>query len=227
MFLTRLKITLAVLLLIAVVASGAGFLLPAQATETPQPKQAERPASQNQDRPATEPRPVNVQQDGQVRSLAWSADGKTLATVGIVYEVVVFGDGAGNPTDKGAVFPNSTIKLWDAKGKLQRSLSEERHTFIAALAFSADAKTAAVSTSKHILTANPDDPLKYETEVRVMDAQAWALKHKVKADGFASALAFSPDGTRLALGGRSRLADNGSFLKLWDVQKEKAIGGTA
>jgi len=59
-----------------------------------------------------------------------------------------------------------------------------------------------------------------------MDAQTWALLHTVKAGGFASTLAFSPDGTRLALGGRSRLADDAACVRLWDVRKEKSLGGT-
>src|SRR5439155_22970335 len=88
---------------------------------------------------------------------------------------------------------------------------------------SAGGKTAAISTSKHVLTNQPKNPIKFETEVRVMDAQTWALKHKVKTDGFASVLAFSPDGTSLALGGRS---GDKAFVRLWDVQKQKVMGGT-
>jgi WD40 repeat protein len=167
-------------------------------------------------------RPVVVQEDAQIRSLAWSANGKVVATVGIVYEIVDFTDADGKFTGKGACWPNSTIKLWDATtGQLQRSLDEEKHTYIAAIAFSPDGKTVAISTSKH-----HEDPLKFVTEVRVLDAQTWALKHKVDVAGFATALVFSPDGTTLALGGRSRLAENGSFVKLWDVRQEKTIGGT-
>jgi RNA polymerase sigma factor (sigma-70 family) len=165
---------------------------------------------------------VIAREDAQIRSLAWSANGKTLATVGIVYDVVEFTDGDGKPRGQGACWPNSTIKLWDAKtGELQRSLAEEQHTLIAAIAFSADGKSAAVSVSKH-----HQDPLKFQAEVRLVDAKTWALKHKVEVAGFASALAFSPDGTRLAVGGRSRLAAKGSQVKLWDVRQQKVIGGT-
>jgi RNA polymerase sigma factor (sigma-70 family) len=223
MLLTRLKIAAAVLLAVVVVAAGAGVVfLPARAAEPPRPPKAEPPAAQREGEPAAEPRPVAVREDAQVHGLAWSADGKTLATVGIVYEVVEFTDGDGKPTGKGACWPNSTIKLWDPRtGELKLALGEEEHTYVAAIAFSADGKTAAVSTSKH-----HQDPLKFVTEVRVLDARTWALKHKVEASGFASALAFSPDGRRLALGGRSRRAADGSFVKLWDVRQAKVIGGT-
>jgi len=40
------------------------------------------------------------------------------------------------------------------------------------------------------------------------------------------AVAFSPDGKTLAMGGASPRAEGGCFLKLWDIQKEKLIGGT-
>jgi WD40 repeat protein len=40
------------------------------------------------------------------------------------------------------------------------------------------------------------------------------------------AVAFSPDGKTLAMGGASPRVKGGCFLKLWDVQKETLIGGT-
>ncbi len=168
--------------------------------------------------------PVVVREDAQVRTVVWNANGTILATIGIVFETVNFTDGDGKPTGTGGIIPHSTIKLWDATtGKLMRSLGEEEGTYLAAIAFSADGKTAAVSVSKHILTKDPESPLKFETEVRVLDAQTWALKHKVKT--FASALAFSPDGKRLALGGRSRLTEDAAFVRLWDVEKQELLGG--
>jgi RNA polymerase sigma factor (sigma-70 family) len=225
MFLTKLKIATAVLL--AVVAAMVGVALATfqtQAAQQPQPAKVERRAPQDEGKPKAEPKPVVVQEDAQIRQLAWSANGKILATIGIVYETVAFTDADGKPTDSGGVIPHSTIKLWDATtGKLKRSLGEEKDTYIAAIAFSADGKTAAVSTSKHVLTKQPNNPIRCETEVRVMDAETWALKHKVKTDGFASALAFSRDGMCLALGGnRNHIA----FVRLWDVQKQKMMGGT-
>jgi WD40 repeat protein len=62
--------------------------------------------------------------------------------------------------------------------------------------------------------------------VRLVDAETWELKDKLDLDGSVMALAFSPDGKRLALGGGSYLAENGSFVQLWDVEKKKRIGGT-
>src|SRR5262249_56303376 len=106
--------------------------------------------------------------------VAWKEDGRVVATIGIVYELVDFTDGDGKPTGRGGIIPHSTIKFWDARtGKLKRSLDEEKNTYIAAIAFSADGKTAAVSVSKHVLTTDREAPLKFETEVRVMDAQTW------------------------------------------------------
>src|SRR5262249_57145851 len=114
-----------------------------------------RPATQNGNQPI-ESKPVAVPQDAQVRSLAWSSNGKMVATVGIVYEIVEFTDGDGKLTGSGGVIPHSTIKFWDATtGELKRSLGEEKDTYIAAIAFSADGKTAAISTSKHVVTNQP------------------------------------------------------------------------
>jgi RNA polymerase sigma factor (sigma-70 family) len=227
MSLTKLKIAAAVLAVLVVVAVGAGGILRRmQAAEPPLRPQAHKPPALEGDRPNDAPKPIAVQEDADIRTVAWNANGKILATIGIVYELVDFTDGDGKPTGTGGIIPHSTLKFWNATtGKLKRSLDEEKDTYIAAIAFSADGKTAAVSVSKHVLTKDREAPLKLETEVRVMDAQTWALKHKI--DGFASALAFSPDGMRLALGGKSGSGDDGAFVRLWDVQKQKLIGGTA
>jgi WD40 repeat protein len=63
-----------------------------------------------------------------------------------------------------------------------------------------------------------------------MDAEKWELKRNVDSDSFNGrlvyAVAFSPDGKTLAMGGASPRVKGGCFLKLWDVQKDKLIGGT-
>jgi WD40 repeat protein/thiol-disulfide isomerase/thioredoxin len=248
MFLNQMKIgVVAVLLMFITVGVGGlalhGFAGDGQAQDDKPPtggkpvaaslKPADWPVQGKQgptDKPVDQPvkeqaaKPVVVQEDAQIRTVAWSSHGKILATIGIVYEHVTFTDGDGTPTDRGGLIPHSTIKLWDATtGELKRSLGEEKDTYIAAIAFSADEKTVAISTSKHVVTNQPTNPIRFETEVRVMDAQSWKLKHKIKS--FASALAFSPDGTRLALGGNSGFSDN-AFMRLWDVQKQEMMGGT-
>jgi RNA polymerase sigma factor (sigma-70 family) len=231
MFPSKLTIASAVLAALVVIAlSVSGVLHQKQAAAQPERPRAKEPVAQKEDRSKAESRPVVVREDAQIRTVAWSANGKILATIGTVYAEVDFGivigdDGA--PTRRGGIFPHSTIKLWDATtGDLKQSLGEEKDTFIAAIAYSADGKSAAVSASKHILPKTPEAPVMFETEVRVLDVQTLALKHKVKGVSFASALAFSPDGTRLALGGRSRLAEDAAFVRLWDIQKQKLIGGT-
>src|SRR5262249_57944183 len=59
------------------------------------------------------------------------------------------------------------------------------------------------------------------------------VKRAVESDGLDAsvkrlvhAVAFSPDGKTLSMGGASPRVKGGCFLKLWDVQKEKLIGGT-
>src|SRR5262249_34243188 len=108
-------------------------------------------------------------------------------------------------------------------GKLRKSLDEEQKTYIIAIAFSPDKKTAAYTAHTHSGDGSPTKP-----EVRIVDAQTWALKRTVEGEGSVSALAFSPDGKTLAFGGGSRYAKGtkGAYVKLWDVQTEKMKGGT-
>jgi RNA polymerase sigma factor (sigma-70 family) len=231
MFLAKLKIAAAGLLLafiaaaLVVVATAPTHVAEA-APRTPPVMTQDRaiPGEANLQPPG---KPVAVQEEAHIRTVAWSANGKLVATIGIIFEFVDFTDERGNPIGKGGIIPNSTVKLWNATtGKLELSLGEQKNTYAAAIAFSPDGKTAAISLSKHIFTKRADDPISYETEVRVIDTKTWEIKHKVKMEGFASALSFSPDGNRLALGGRSRLADDAAFVRLWDGHQEKMIGGT-
>ena len=168
-------------------------------------------------------KPIIVPIDATFTTLAWSPDGTTLATVVVVYEIIDFKDDAGNLTAQGGVIPHSTIKLWNAAtGKLERSLGEEKDTLIAAIAFSADTRTAAISASKHVVTNQRDNPIRFETEVRVLDTRSWSVKHRI--DGFATTLAFSPDGKTLALGRGTRNGDDAGFVRLWDLADQKLIG---
>jgi WD40 repeat protein len=165
-----------------------------------------------------------VRGDAVVHRLAWSRDGKTLLTVGVTYDTVALargqdGEGKVVVTD-GTVLPNSTLELRDAKtGALKRSLGEEKYTYFTSLAFSPDGKTAAVAAMKH-----PHDPPKggglSRSEVRLFDAETWALKDKADVAGPAYALAFSPDGTRLAVGNARRVGKgSGVYVRIWEVRE--------
>ena len=168
--------------------------------------------------------------------MVWDAKGKTVVTVGFAFDVdeIKLGD----ETAKYLV-PNSTIKLWDAKtGELKRSLGEEKGILIRTLTLSPDRKTGVIATIK--FTDEDGKPLggsRGTEEVRLMDTEKWELKRKVDSNGRAGlftndmmflvyAVAFSPDGKTLAMGGACPRVEGGCFLKLWDVQKEKLIGGT-
>lgn len=159
--------------------------------------------------PKPEPaKPVVLREDAELQRLAWSADGEIVATVGLTH-------------DDASV--NSTVKLWDARtGKLKRALDEVKDSFLK-IAFSRDLLAIAVSGR-----VNTD---RGSREIRLLDAKTLELKHKIDetlVPGILhwSALAFSPDGKRLVVGGNARTGPTNSpapFLKLWDVEKEKLI----
>jgi WD40 repeat protein len=225
MLVTKLKFATAVALAVVVAIGVCAMTFPAPAAQPPGPGKAVRPAARDGNKPAPGPKPVVVRDDAQVHRLAWGPIGKVLATVAVAFEIVRFKDKDGNDAGRGACWPSCTIKLRNAKtGKLERSLAEEKHANIMALACSPDGKLAAVSLAKM-----HEVPWKGKSEVRLVDGATWAVRHKVALDygAGASALAFSPDGSRLALGGASWLVQGGSFLQLWDVRKQKRLGGWA
>jgi RNA polymerase sigma factor (sigma-70 family) len=206
MLLTKLKITLAVLAAVAVAAGG--LLYQAQAAEQSQPPKAERPPVPEAGKPNPRPKPIVVPEEAVVSQLAFSADGKTLATIGIRYEAIEYQgvmrpiyDAAGNvdghrlevielqaggPVPNGGgetrktLAPNSTIKLWDATtGQLHWSLGEEKRISITALAAAPDGKTVAIAAMKE-QRVNVRNPR--TIEVRLMDIEKWALKRTLAAD---------------------------------------------
>jgi len=171
-----------------------------------------------------------------INRLAWDAKGETVVTVGWAYEVVEVTEIEGQKPRKIRV-PKSTVKLWDATtGELKRSLGEEKGMAINALALSPDRKTAVVTAIKFAHENGKPSVGSLGMEVRLMDAEKWELKRKVDADALDSlwgpgrflvqAVAFSPDGKTLALGGANARAEGGCFLTLLDIQKNKLIGGT-
>jgi glucose/arabinose dehydrogenase len=223
MLLKKLQIATAVLVMLSLFTAGAGGLLyPMKAAEQlPLPK-APRAALQDPARRAADPMPVVVRGDAHMHRLAWSPDGKILATVGVAYDLVQYKNAAGE--EEGTILPSSAVKLWDPKtGELKRALAEEKYTWFTGIAFSPDGKTAALSVMKH--PANPPNGGGLaKSEVWLVDARTWDVKDKVAADGTAWTLAFSPDGTRLALGSFVKVKD-GPYVKLYDVRKGKLIGG--
>ena len=129
MLLSRLKVATVWFLAAGVVASTAGLvMLPVLAFEPPQPPSTARPATPDGGKGQTTPKLVVIQEDASVTQLAWSPDGKVVATVGINWEPIEWFNRAGkNP--KTLLFPISTVKLWDAStGKLKQSLGAEKKT---------------------------------------------------------------------------------------------------
>ncbi|MBX9623120.1 MAG: hypothetical protein K2X82_04830, partial [Gemmataceae bacterium] len=233
---SKLKAGTAVLAVVAAAALGAGGLLDrTRAADPPPGAKADPPAARGKS-PAG--KPVVVKDDGQLAHVAWSADGKTVATVGYAAEVV-------EPKAGGQKVGllSHTVKLWDAAtGKLDRSLGEEKDTMVLPPAFSRDGTTAAFAVMKLSFDREKGEPGgPGESEVRVLDARTWQQKRRFttgsandEAEMTVSAVALSPDGKRLALAGSPRLNsavapvpqpgdEPPGRLKLWDVDANKAV----
>ncbi|MCI0379869.1 MAG: WD40 repeat domain-containing protein, partial [Gemmataceae bacterium] len=217
MFLTKLKTATAVLaLMTALAVSAGGLLYQTQAAGPQPPAKAEKPAAREGDKPQAALKPIVVKEDAYLKRVAWSQGGEVVATIGTTFDLVEKGDSK-------SLVPSDTVKLWDpGTGKLKGSVPEEKYTSISALAFSPDKETVVIASGRSYEREIP------EVEVRLLDAKTLKLKHKVSHVSFGvvfrwSAVAFSPDGKRLALAGRD---EGGYCVKLWDVKNVKLIGGT-
>jgi RNA polymerase sigma factor (sigma-70 family) len=169
-----------------------------------------------------EPKPIVVEQDAVITRLAWSRDGKTVATVGLTYDAVAF-TRKGDQILDGAILPSSTVKLWDAEtGALKRAFAEEKYALVTGLALLPDGKTAVVTVA-----SQPNPPKNgnlTKAEVRLMDTETGTIKDRAEIETGAWALAVSPDGTRIAVGTRQVARDKSdSTVRLWDVQKGKLV----
>jgi WD40 repeat protein len=189
MFTSKLKTATPALVLVGTLISGALVFLgegltsrsPLAAGQAPQPG---APAARSTDKPKSEAvppgrglKPVVLREDADVTHAAWSADGKSLVTVGKTFELEErnFTDLDGKVRTQKSLLPTSTIKLWDAKtGKLKKLLGEQKRTDIRIIALSPDKKHAAISGW---WKGKKGEEAKYF--VRILDAGTGAVKQEV------------------------------------------------
>jgi WD40 repeat protein len=155
-----------------------------------------------------------VSADGIVSHVAWTQDGKLLATASSTYAM----DGG----DSDAMFPNTTVRIWDAQtGEAKIKLLLAYKEYVNALAFSPSGKFLAIGVQHpHFI-----DPLMMELDrVRLLEIEKREVTQTIPFAGALGGLAFAPDGKRLAIGGQILAdgADPGKMLiNLWDMAAGK------
>ncbi|HEV3345175.1 MAG TPA: sigma-70 family RNA polymerase sigma factor [Pirellulales bacterium] len=226
MFITKLKTIAALLLVGCGLVSGAWAFL-----EDRESRQGER-------------QPIIVREDGGVRDLAWSADGSVVVAISEIFELaepeppqkplagnvqkLIEGERPQAP----ALTFHMNVKLLDAKtaellkektAALVRTVGAEKY-YISAIAVSPDKKHAAIAGQYAVIGRRGGA----QYFVKLCDAQTWALVQELRDDDAVGvgALAFSPDGKALAMGGINQLAEDGSFVKLWDVEADEITSPT-
>jgi RNA polymerase sigma factor (sigma-70 family) len=159
--------------------------------------------------PADAVKPRVLRADGHVWAVAWSPDGKTLATASDAPEPVKAND------PRAGRVASSTVRLWDVRERRERiSFGAESRTMIQALAFSPDGKTLALKVNK---------PMEVNrSELRLVDPNQGRVQRSIEIRGHLGGVAIAPDGRTLAL---AVTVDEGGWrtllLQFWDV-----AGGT-
>jgi RNA polymerase sigma factor (sigma-70 family) len=209
MFHTQLKTATAALLVGGLLLAG---LLLAGPSGAPQAALAQQPAAQAKDKAPDrqqagkgpgriKPRATLKGHEGAVQAVAFSPDGKLLASASA----------------------DQTIKIWNtATGKEVKTLAGHQDV-VETLVFSADGKTLASSTGGHFATVAPRGG---PDAVKIWDVATWEEKVKLKdSEGAFHSVAFSPDGKELAANGDGsvKLWDTATGKQLRTIKEEGGI----
>jgi WD40 repeat protein len=220
MFMAKVKAISAGLVLLSALGAVAGGLLATRLSANGAPAAT---AARDGDTPrGEEPRPVVVREEAQIAQAALSPGGDVVAAISRRWEVIELKRPNGPPVK--SLAPFDALKLWDARtGELKRLLEPEgKKKGLVAIAFSSDKRYLAIAGTRPEFDKRPAG----ESFVRILDARTFAVQQEIVEVPNPNALAFSPDGKTLAIGGSYRLAETGTFVKLWDIEGERMRGGT-
>jgi RNA polymerase sigma factor (sigma-70 family) len=205
MQLTKIAILGTLLLAAAIVAGGSALLAgpvfrPGAAGPKPPPANAVQRAAAPDADPTPPPPPepklrTALRGQGYVKSVAFSPDGKTLASAG----------------------QDGSIHLWDLSTGKEQAAFPTRVGAVYSAAFSPDGKTLAVAGCGKTFTATADDLTVWLLDAATGKEQGALRGHTAGADPPAGVyfVAFSPDGKTLASAGLD------GTVRLWDVSTAK------
>jgi RNA polymerase sigma factor (sigma-70 family) len=212
MFLTKLKIATAILVVIALIGGGVtGAVMPGpQAVATSQVATKQDDPEKPMEKPISPSR--SLKGEFKILSLSFGGDGKALATVTMAAD-----------SEPGDIRAKNAVRLWDVQSGNERILAEDQikdrlYNTFAGVGLSPDGKTVAAPAGGRF------EGERWFNWLVLWDAETGKIRHKLAHYLEVRALAFSRDSKLVASGTGGNAGDDFETVKLWDVQTGKLLG---
>ncbi len=216
MWLSKVNVVGALALLTTLTATGVVGVALCNPATAQEPAEQKAPPGRPAEPKKAEPAEKELKLDAGTAQIAWSPDGKQMASLSFRRE-----KRKGGGEDDLDFY--STVKVWDAEtGKEKASLGEVKNTGAVMIAFSPDGATLALSYRRQIEVGD---------KIELWDANKAALKMTIELDygRVAPKVVFAPDGKTLAVlyagdTDRDRKVEGlQGGVRLWDVGTGKAL----